>query len=622
MSTKKIERALALFKQKKFAEALHVSSKVFKKEPSNINAMLIASICSRELGKLDTAIKLIERVIYLAPNFEEALLQRGIALLKLKKVEDSLDDFNLVLSKKNDNYEALIWKGLALIEKTEMEEAFNTFNRALILNPLRYEAFFNRGLLRKQLGQLTEAISDFDQALELQPQLWKCLIARGDAYFQLKKFQSALSDFHQAYTFNSNSKFLREKIGLTYTALEDFESALKNFTSILEDDPASYVNLLNKAAALSHLGRYDEAIIELNKSISRKPDYAMAYNNLGLAYQAKSLYEKALENFNKAQALDPKLQDPKSNRALLLLLLGSFEEAWEDYESRLNFTNRNFPIKTAKNSIPLWGGETGKKILVWQEQGIGDEIMFASMLPALEKQSDKISMICDKRLLKIFSRSFPNISFFTKNNRSGLTDFDYQISIGSLGRFFRKTFTDFDTKEARFLEADQDLAAEFKQQFSPKKRPLIGVSWKSEVELVGEQKSIQLHKLLEALSVNECEFVSLQYGDVDKEMADQRIRAFPINFATNIDKKSDMDSLFSLVASCDTVVTISNATAHIAGALGVPTTVLVNNQVNWRWHHELNHSYWYKSVRILRAECVGDWDNALKTLGAGQLWHR
>ena len=111
----------------------------------------------------------------------------------------------------------------------------------------------------------------------------------------------------------------------------------------------------------------------------------MAFNNLGLAYQAKSHYKMALENFNKSLALDPALMEPKSNRALLLLLLGRFEEAWEDYESRLNFTNRNFPMKDAnQNSLPIWRGESGKKILVWQEQGIGDEIMFASMLPDLK----------------------------------------------------------------------------------------------------------------------------------------------------------------------------------------------------------------------------------------------
>ena len=620
MSKKQLEKALIYFKQNKFAEALHISSKIFKKEPSNINAILIASICCRELGRPDSAIKLIERVVNLAPNFDEGILQRGITLFKLQKIEDSLNDFNKALSKNKANYDALIWRGLALIEKNETNEALDTFSQALKLNPLKYEGFFNRGLLNKQLGKLTDAISDFDQTLVLQPQLLKCWIARGDTRFQLHKFQEALADFQHAYTLNSNSTTLREKIALTYLALEQFEKALEGFGSILRDDPNSHVNLLNKATARSRLKRYNEAINELDKAISIKPDYAMAFNNLGLAYQAKSLYKVALENFNKSLALDPELMDPKSNRALLLLLLGHFEEAWEDYESRLKFTNRNFPMKDANHSLPIWRGESGKKILVWQEQGIGDEIMFASMLPDLINKSDETFMVCDQRLSKIFSRSFPKVSFLTKNTLTALPDLDCQISIGSLGKFFRKDLSSFDTKNQKFLQADKDLTLKFKKQFSQKKQPLIGISWKSEVELVGSHKSIGLYKLLSAISINKCEFVSLQYGNVDKEMADQRINAFPISFATDVDKKNDMESLFSLVASCDKIVTISNATAHIAGALGIPTIVLVNNQVNWRWHHELSRSYWYKNVRILRADSHGDWNTTLEKLGTEQVW--
>lgn len=620
MPQKQLEKALMHFKRNKFAEALHISTKIYKKEPNNINAILIASVCCRELGRLESAIKLIERVVDLAPNFEEGILQRGITLFKLDKIGDSLNDFNRVLSKNNANYDALIWRGLALIETNDTNEALDVFSKALNLNPLKYEGFFNRGLLKKKLGQLTDAITDFDQTLVLQPQLLKCLVARGDTHFQLHKFHLALTDFERAHSLNSNSTTLREKIAFTYLALEQFENALDGFESLLTDNPNSPVNLLNKATALSRLSRYNEAINVLDKAISIKPDYSMAYNNLGMAYQAKSHYKMALENFNKSLALDPALMEPKSNRALLLLLLGRFEEAWEDYESRLNFTNRNFPIKGNQNFLPIWRGESGKKILVWQEQGIGDEIMFASMLSDLKSESDETFMVCDQRLSKIFSRSFPDISFFTKNTLSALPDLDCQISIGSLGKFFRNDVSSFNTKNEKFLQADKDLTLKFKKRFSSRKQHLIGVSWKSEVELVGGHKSIDLYKLLSVLSINECEFVSLQYGDVDTEIADQRINAFPISFATDVDKKNDLESLFSLVASCDKVVTISNVTAHIAGALGVPAIVLVNNQVNWRWHHKLSRSYWYKSVRILRADPHGDWDITLEKLRTGQVW--
>ena len=114
------------------------------------------------------------------------------------------------------------------------------------------------------------------------------------------------------------------------------------------------------------------------------------------------------------------------------------------------------------------------------------------------------------------------------------------------------------------------------------------------------------------------QFVSLQYGDVSAEIEDPSLKEYPIDFLTDVDKKNDIEELFGIVASCDRVVTTSNVTAHIAGALGVPTTVLVNNQANWRWHNEWQSSYWYSNVKILRACASGDWTVALKKLS--KIW--
>ena len=618
-SNTQLERALFLFKQNKFSEALRLLTKVYKKEPNNVNALMAASICCRELAKNDAALRLINRVIQIAPDFEEALLQRGITFFQSGKLDECIENLDRVLSKQKRHSEALTWKGLALVKKDLPHDALRVFDAVIDAEPKKSGGFTNRGLLKLQLGNASESINDFDQALIISPNSPKLLMMRAQAYHTMGEFGRAVDDLTEVHSLDPKSVLPLQRRGLTYLKLEEFEKALWDFNSALKIEPNSKIDLLNKANALSQLRRYNEAMDVLNLSIGLDNRYANAYNNRGRVYQAMGLYTEALDDFNKATQLNENFAEASSNKSLLLLLLGKFKSGWQAYESRLLLNNQKLPIKKFADRLPIWQGEKGKKVLIWGEQGLGDEIMFASLLPDIARISKKISIICDDRLLKIYNRSFPkDITFFTETSLPDFIEFNCQLSLGSLGKFFRNELTDFNQNKQPFLLADESIKAKYKRYFEKENKLLIGVSWQSEATLNADQKSLELNKILEQLRAFNVQFVSLQYGDVSAEIEDPSLKEYPIDFLPDVDKKNDIEELFGIVASCDRVVTTSNVTAHIAGALGVPTTVLVNNQANWRWHNEWQSSYWYSSVKILRACASGDWTIALKKLS--KIW--
>ena len=263
----------------------------------------------------------------------------------------------------------------------------------------------------------------------------------------------------------------------------------------------------------------------------------------------------------------------------------------------------------------MWNGEKNQRVLVWGEQGIGDELMFSSIIPELYATSLKILVKCDKRLIPLFERSFPaDVIYFSKDQPVPEDEYDFHIPMGSLPLTFRKSLDSFKKSASGFLKYDMSKTESIKAQLMHEYgKKIIGISWKTASPIRSSlSRNIDLAKLARALDNSNTQLLCLQYGDISDEIeAVKRDFGIEVIQFSDVDNKNDIDGLAALMAACDTVITIDNSTAHLSGALGLTTKLMLPYTANWRWGLSGNSSYWYDAVQLYRQSEVNDWYSVL-----------
>jgi hypothetical protein len=398
--------------------------------------------------------------------------------------------------------------------------------------------------------------------------------------------------------------------------LDEAVASYRRALAIEPDYPLAHYNLGN---ALTGLGALDEAIASYHKALAIKPDYADVHCNLGAAFWAQSKLDEAAASFQKAIAIAPDFADAHENLAYILLSQGKLKEGWEKFEWRLkvkNFGTRILPIE-------MWQGLSlqGKSILVYAEQGVGDEITFASCIGDLLKRSpDKLILECAPRLEALFARSFPGADVHGRprgDDLSWLGDKarpDYALPIGSLPKFFRNSAADFPEGDA-YLVPHPELVEKWMGRLAPlKDGPKIGISWRGGLGASDGRRSSPPLSDWQALLSMKASFINLQYGDVSGELAGVCAgNNVQIHDWEDNDPLTDIDSQAALISCLDLVITIGNTTAHVAGALGTPTWVLLEKIPYWRWSEAFGDSPpLYRSVRLFRQQRRLDWGDVME----------
>jgi hypothetical protein len=267
--------------------------------------------------------------------------------------------------------------------------------------------------------------------------------------------------------------------------------------------------------------------------------------------------------------------------------------------------------------VPRWDGRTQQgQLLLWGEQGVGDEIFHASLLPLVPQDGIRITVAADKRLHAIFRRSFPYASVIDSSTLAMQKDADYtaQAPVGDLGGILGLDAEMLAARQTSFLRVDEARREALRKAPGfPERGPVVGLSWKSSNKKFGAEKSLRLSDLAPILSVPGVSFVNLQYGEVAAEIAEAR-EAFGISVheVQGLDVFNDIDGLLALIDACDVVVTTSNVTAHLAGSIGKKAVVLVpaGKGCLWYWQGGSN-DLWYPSLTRLAQQRVGDWGGAI-----------
>ena len=611
----KLNQLANLYKQGQLEAVIKQGTQLIEQYPKAFIIWNIIGAANQSLGQLVDAYTAYSKATELNPNYADGFNNLGILLQNQGRVNDAITYYAKALAIRPDYVEALNNMGVALHEQGKMADAIRTYKKVLAIKPDYAEAYYNMGTAFKDQRELDGAVKAYKKALAIKPDYLEALNNIGATFKEQGKMDEAIGAFINAVSLDPNNIGAYYNMGICLKSQRKLDKAVEAYIKVVNIKPDHTEAHYNMGVALQEQGRLDTAIEAYTKALAIKPYYAEAYCNMGLALADQGKLEEAIKAYNKSLSIEPNYADAHCNLGYALLAAKNFHQGFKHHEWRWKTKTRvDYFLKSAK---PIWDGENNQRVLVWGEQGIGDEIMFSSVILDLYAASLQVLVKCDERLIPLFKRSFPaDIAYFSKSKPVPEDKYDFHIPVGSLPLTFRKSQECFRKNASGFLKCDMPKAERIKTLLKHKNGgKIIGISWKTKSVLKNaSNRDVKLAELAKALDRSNTQLLCLQYGDVFDEIEAVR-RDFGINVTQfgEIDNMSDIDGLASLIMACDQIVSTTNATVHLAGALGAKVTALLPFSPRWIWGTGYE-SFWYETVTPLKQKSHHNWDNVLENL--------
>jgi tetratricopeptide (TPR) repeat protein len=593
--------------QGRSAEALELIATAIECNAASADALANFGVVFDALGHPEEAVAAYDQALALAPDQPDTLSNRAGALNRMGRAEAALASCDAALALDPRQVDALCHRGNARFALHRYAEAVADYDAALVLRPAFVEACCNRAEALARLGLHEQALVAFEQALVLAPDHVEALVGRAGALIDTGKPAEAMRSLKQALALAPDHALALARRGRALFLLEQPEQALASLDASLALAPAQPTALNHRGDVLLALTRFKEALASYQAAFTLSPGYFQVLNNIGNALAALDRVDEAERAFDAALTLAPGYAIAECNKGTLYRSCGRLAEGWELFERRWAAAKSHLPRPYPQ---PRWsGGKVERELVVWGEQGLGDQILYASMVPDLAERAGSLVLEVEPRLVALFARSFPQARVVALGPDLYAGDIDAQVPMGSLGLHLRRGFDAFPGRE-NYLVADPARTAALRARLKPDGKAVIGLSWRSGAPILGRAKTAQLAEFEALLRLPGCRFVDLQYGDTSGERAAiERAFGVRIERLEDIDNTNDIDALAALVSACDAVATVSNTTAHLAGALGRPTWLFVpfGNAQHWYWFRDRDDSPWYPQARMRRQRQAQPW---------------
>ncbi|GAB4157829.1 MAG: tetratricopeptide repeat protein [Planctomycetaceae bacterium] len=476
---------------------------------------------------------------------------------------------------------------------------------------------YQQGMEAERTGDVLRAEQCYREALAHDEEFTVARFRLANLLCDQGHRQEALTCYLLARRQRPDVASIHNNLGTLYKEQGDFENAYRCFQEAVRRDPHSLEAWNNLGTIHQWHGDFDQAELCFQEVLKREPRFPGASINLGNVKLCRGDFEAALRCFDNALTISPQSREARFNRSLALIQFEHFEQGWQEYESRFGHK-----VEPRNISIPRWNPHHHKceTLLVYGEQGVGDEIMFGSCLMEATQACRTCFWECDPRLVALFSRSFPAINVLPRpcdhllSRPAILPAIHAQISAGSLPMFFRRKMEDF-PRHTGYLIPNAQLLEKWRDRYRQLPAGLkVGIAWQGgrEPELQ-QQRSIPLDIWRPVFSLNGLQFINLQYGDCTKGL--QTIRetiGMTIHDWDDSDPLTDLDDFAAKIFALDLVISVDNSTVHLAGGLGVPVWTLLAFTADFRWLTGRTQSPWYPSMRLFRQPKPWDWSAVME----------
>jgi Flp pilus assembly protein TadD len=498
----------------------------------------------------------------------QATLEAAAGLFGAGRLEESEAACRAVLRDQPENASALHLLALIALRTGRPRQAADALTQATALVPDSPELQLNLGVALKAAGDLEGATETYRRAVALRPE-WP------EAHYNLASALQARAR--------------------TREAVDSYRKALE-----LKSDWAEAHNGLG--VALLDADEFGPASAAFAQAASLKPGWFLPLYNLGKVAFKQNRPAAAIEFFRKAVEAEPSFYQPHLDLAVLLLQRGEFAEGWREYEWRWGGVAPAVPGLDA----PLWDGSPlgGRTLLLWAEQGLGDTIQFARYASLVQKDSGRVVLRSQRPLARLLA-SLRGVDLVAADDEDAPRA-DCHLPLMSLPRLFGTT-TDTIPAPVPYLSAPpcdhpalEALAAEDGQGLLR-----VGIVWASGTGYRDHGARDCRPADFEGLTrIPRVKLFSLQFGEPAGEL---RREGGPPDIADLSGAVGDFATTAAFVERMDLIITVDTAMAHLAGALGRPVWVLLNERADWRWMEAREDSPWYPTMKLFRQSASGDW---------------
>jgi len=470
-----------------------------------------------------------------------------------------------------------------------------------------------------QIGKLHEAKAVWMELIEHDPFYEEYLLNLSDVEKRLNRLDSAIGLLMLATEYHPESVKPWISLGECHAFNNDSQGSVNASLEVLKRQPNNTDAYQNLGSGFFALAMFDQAKYAFETALLLNPHMQEAKSSLSavLYRQNQAATAAALleELISKHQTTDRmRLSQLKWNAALIQLRLGNLQKGWSYYEEGLKPEVQGVKVRHPHRTflVPRWTPQTpvGRTVLVWREQGIGDDVIFMTCLQDLIDAGYKPLVECDARMIDLIQRSFPSITTREAIYRveyphdSPYDDFDCHLPMGSLMHYFRPDLDSFHNKSGDYLEVELAKKAIWSKELEKIRngKKLVGITWRGGLtDAVGQMKYSKLMDWAPLLSSEEFVFVNLQFGECEQELQEvESALGIHIHRWSDLDLKNDLDDVCALISCLDDVVTVSSAVWTFSAALGARTSLLLSAP-HWTMFNQ-NHIPFFSSVTCFCAD--------------------
>jgi tetratricopeptide (TPR) repeat protein len=641
-----LQAAVAHHQAGKLTEAEQLYRQVLEQDPNQPDALNLLGVIAQQTGNLKEALGLFDRALSAAPELAAAHYNRANTLRDAGRIGDAQAAYEAALTCDPGFQDALLNLGVLLYENGQTDDALEHFTTLARLAPGNSNAHYNIGRCHHARNRLNEACSALSQSLALNPQNPDAQFALANVYADMIQYDDAITHIKAALSLKPEWSQAHSVMGITLARAGQFENAITACKKALALEPTKSAFQISLGFVYQLAGHEEDAVEVFSLAAKNKDITADAFtavaklageslgpwqalnhlesslqigetpaalNNIGVILQDMDLHALAAPYYEAALHINPQYSKAANATGYLNLLQGRLNEGWPALDAQLS--DEKFFL-TRGGKTDFWRGQdlSSKTLLVFFTDGIGEHIIQSSFINDIVGMAHSIIIECVERFVPILKKSFPNVEIISAQNRTSvrqaLNRADYQIPALNLGRILRNNFDQFPKHQNGFLNASPDLIKHYRDKYLKRAngKRVVGLSWLSGNARLGQYKSLSLDALRPVLDTETMSFVSLQYGPMSNTLAEfSEETGIEIYADPSVDQLRDLDPFFAQVAAMDLVITISNTTAHIAGALGVPAWVMLPRQglgPLWFWFIDREDSPWYPSVRLFRQKSM------------------
>jgi Flp pilus assembly protein TadD len=538
------------------------------------------------------------------------------------RLADAEKLYRQILTADPNNVDGLTLLGIVAYQAGNPTMAIQLIQRAIAIRPGETKCHLHLGIAFDSAGRIDDAIASFKRALELQPNHPQTLSNLGKALTKAGQLDAAVTVCRKAVAANPRLAESHLHLGIALAKQGHNDEAIPCFREVVRLRPQDAQAHSNLGLALSREDDLPAAIASYRQALALKPDDLNALNSLGVCLQRDGEIEEAEQCFRRVLLQRPTDPAVHWNLAETLLGRGDFEGAWPEYEWREKIIERLVPFPFTG---PTWDGAdlNSRRILIHNEWGLGDVIQLVRYIPMIQQRGGRIILVCPSPLWRLLNNRWPNVQLVETGQPP--PEYDVRCEMSALPMIFRTTLATIPAG-VPYLSADPEMQTQWKSRLPDDGRLKVGLVWANQPNPPGRCPPPSDWTLLQS---NDIWWCSLQKPiSMTRRRNANEPKAAPIQPAppgleltdwTN--ELNDFADTAALIANLDLILCVDTAVAHLAGAMGKPTWVLLKHVADWRWMMDRSDSPWYPTMKLFRQPRRGDWGTPIQQI-AGALKKR